>query len=480
MVQSTLHRSGPKQAPVEPRRAATVRRATVRRAPAALLALVAIGAGFRLWALGVNRLGYDEAFTAVAGRLSIGGLFDFLRAHDSHPPLDYLIHLPLARLGADELLMRLPSAACSIAALALFAWWMRPRGFAGIVATGLFAISAFELVHGRHARMYAEMELIGVGAAVIAELWLRRPKRWHAPAISALVLVGLLTHVSMFLLGAGLLALAGRRVDREAWRWRVALGSGVIGWALLWGPSFLVQTQGGHSDWIPRTTLPRVVHEFGRLVTYQPTLHALVFVAVLAGLWVLHRVDAKLGRVWVCCVLVPTALAALSGTVAPVLLDRTFTVVSWGPFLAIGFLVAALTRRSKLLGAAVIAALLLVMVPSAVQVVATRQNPDGVLRHLERVAGPGDVLAIHPGGRLAEIEWSLGVRSGAPYRVVAVRGLEGTAGIARRAGPTSGRLWLLDWAQQPLPAPSAPRCAPDWAGAGAHVYCLRQAPAAAG
>jgi hypothetical protein len=86
--------------------------------------------------------------------------------------------------------------------------------------------------------------------------------------MGALVLVGLLTHVSMFLLGAGLLVLAGRRTDRAAWQWRIALAAGLAGWGVLWGPSFLAQTRGGHSDWIPRTTLAGMIHTFGRLVTY--------------------------------------------------------------------------------------------------------------------------------------------------------------------------------------------------------------------
>ena len=309
-----------------------------------LASLVVVGALLRLWGLGAHRLGFDEAFTAMAGRLRLGDLFAYLRVRDSHPPLDYLIRAPLARAGVDEFLFRLPSAVCSIGAVALFAWWMRRRGLAGIVATALLAVSAFQLAHGREARMYADMELIGVAGAVLAEAWLRRPRRWHAPAIGALVLVGLLTHVSMFLLGAGLLVLAGRRTDRAAWQWRIALAAGLAGWAVLWGPSFLEQTRGGHSNWIPRTTLAGMIHTVGRLVTYQPGLHLFAVVAVAAGAFLLARADRRLARVWVCCVLVPAGLAALTGIVAPVLLDRTLTVVSWGPLLALGYLVSSVAQ----------------------------------------------------------------------------------------------------------------------------------------
>ena len=144
---------------------------------------------------------------------------------------------------------------------------MRDRGRVGVLATAVMALSAFEIVHGRNARMYAELELLGVGLAILAEAWLRAPRRRHAVILFVLVLAGLLTHVSMFLVGAGLFVLAGRRRDRDAWRWRGAIvGAGAV-WAVLWGPAFLVQTQGGHSDWIPRTTPARVVDTVASLVT---------------------------------------------------------------------------------------------------------------------------------------------------------------------------------------------------------------------
>jgi hypothetical protein len=442
-----------------------------------LTPIVLVGAGLRLWGLGAHRLGFDEAFTAMAGRLPVGSMFDSLRVRDSHPPLDYLLHAPLARAGVDEFRFRLPSVVCSIGAVVLFAWWMRRRGFVGILATGLLAVSAFQLVHGREARMYAEMELIGVAVAVLADSWLQRPRRWHAPVVGALVFVGLLTHVSMFLLGAGLLVLAGRRTDRAAWQWRIALAVGVTGWALLWGPSFLIQTRGGHSDWIPRTTFGGMIITFGRLVTYQPWLHVIVSLAVAAGAFVLVRADRRLGRVWVCCVLIPAALAALTGTIAPVLIDRTLTVVSWGPLLALAFLVSAVAHRSRRSGVLAVLVVGLVMIPPAIHTVTAPSGADQVIRHVEQVTGPGDVFAIHPGGRLPEPLWSVGVRGEHAYQLVSVVGFENTTGFVLSPGaPRSGRLWILDWTSHPLPVPQLPRCAPDWSGGGAHLYCLVTGP----
>ena len=91
----------------------------------------------------------------MAARLPFDRLFDHLRAQDTHPPLDYLLRAPLARAGVSAVGLRLPSFVFSCGALALFAWWMRARGLAGVVATVIARGSAFQIYHGGEARMYA-------------------------------------------------------------------------------------------------------------------------------------------------------------------------------------------------------------------------------------------------------------------------------------------------------------------------------------
>jgi hypothetical protein len=445
------------------------------RAHGVLLSLlVVIGAAFRLWGLGANRLDYDESFTAMAGRRPLGSLFEYLRTHDSHPPLDYLLHAPLARAGVSEFFFRLPGVVCSIAAVVLVAWWMRRRGVVGIVATGLFALSTFQIVHGREARMYAELELIGVGAAVIADSWLRRPRAWHAPVVGAIVLVGLFTHVSMFLLGAGLLALPGLRTDRQAWRWRWALAAATAVWAALWGPSFLTQSRGGHSDWIPHTTVPNIIHTVGSLVVTSPGLHVPVAIAVGAGAYFIWRADSRLGRVWTCCVLLPACLAVVLGILAPVLLARALTVIAWGPLVALGFLVAKLFRSRPVLGALGGAALVALLVVPDIAAVTGSSVPDQVLHRVEQVARSGDVVAVHSSMRLKEVVWSVGILGDETYRAATVSGLGRTSAIELGRGSPTGRVWLLDWSAHKLHITTKQRCSPDWWHGGAHLMCLER------
>ena len=130
-----------------------------------------------------------------------------------------------------------------------------------------------------------------------------------------------MTHISMALVAVGLLVLAGRRRDADAWRWRGAVAAGVAGWALLWGPSFLVQSRGGHSSWIPHTTPARFLATISSLVTSRPGISVLVVAAVVAGAIVCVRRDRNLAMVLVCCSAIPALLAGLLGLRAPVLVE---------------------------------------------------------------------------------------------------------------------------------------------------------------
>ena len=438
---------------------------------AGIAGAVVAGTILRLWGLGAGRLTYDESFTAMVGRLPITHLVSYLAHHDSHPPLDYVLRAPLARAGVSELWFRMPSALCSIAALALFGWWVRHRGFAGVVATTAMAVSAFQLTHGREARMYAEMELIGVGAAVLADAWLRHPRRGHAIAIGAVVFLGLMTHVSGFLLGAGILACAGTRRDRDAWEWRGAIVAAGVAWAALWGPTFAVQARGGHSDWIPATSFHGLVDALGRAVTFRSVAYEVVVLAVLVGAIAILRRDRTLGRVWLCCFAAPVAVGAAAGLALPVVIDRTFTVVSWGPLLAIGFAVDALARRLRVAGAFAFVALLAVMLPSTAYALATRSGPDVAIRHLQAVVRPGDVVAVRPAWKGVETEWSLGVRGRESFRTVRIGVAPGAESRIVGGAPVSGRVWVLDWHHYALP--NTTPCAPTWQRGTSRIECLR-------
>ena len=213
---------------------------------------------------------------------------------------------------------------------------------------GLLAVSAFQLIHGRTGRMYAELELLGVVAAVLSDGWLRRPRRWHAPGDRRLR-VPHPAHARLGIPARRRPVRAPRHPARPrglalARRDRGAVGSGgrCCGGRRSSSKRGVAIPTGSR-----RTTVDGMVHTFARLVAYDPQLHVIVLLAVVAGGVVVWRRDRQLGRVLVCCAVVPALLAAATGTVAPVLLDRTLTFAAWGPLLAIGFLVGAIAQRSR-------------------------------------------------------------------------------------------------------------------------------------
>jgi hypothetical protein len=445
-----------------------------RAVPLTLGIIVVIGAVLRLWRLGAAQMNFDESFTAMTGRLPLGTVFSFLRLHDSHPPLDYLLQYPLARLGANAFVFRLPAAVCSIAALALFAWWLRDRGRVGILATGAMAICSFQLLYAREARMYGPMQLIGVASAVVADSWLRSPSRRQVAMIGALTFVGLMTHTSMILMTIGLLALAGLRKDPDSWRWRAGIATGALGWALLWGGSFLVQSRGGHSSWIPHTTWARFVNTVSVLVIYRQGIGALIGAAIVAGLVVCRQRDRVLARVLTCGFVVPVVVGALVGLRAPVLIGRTFTVVAWGALLAFAFVLDALIRETRVLGVAAVAVAALAMVWALPHVLYV-PGPTAVLTELEHVARPGDVVAIQPLSKSVELDWTFGVRSDdGPARVVHLAGLGNAHALALVGHRPTGRIWLMQFTHLPIDRARYEKCSRTWSRGPSRMICIRQ------
>jgi uncharacterized membrane protein len=441
-----------------------------------LLGLVAVGVALRILWIVRNGSSFDESFTAIIGRHSLGGLFDALRAGDSHPPLDYLLRAPLARAGVGTVVLRLPSLVFSVSALALFAWWMRTRGGAGLVALAVMAVSPFQIMYGGEARMYALLELLGVAAALLAETWLRNPRRWHAAAIGGLVLVGVFDHVSGFLLAGGLLAVAGLRNDRGAWRWRVGIAVPVVVWAVVWGTSFLAQASTTHASWIDRTTLRSFTDAISRQVTNQSGVVLLVLAIVGVGIVMSVRTDRALGRVMLCCGVLPFVAAAVIGLFAPFFLDRTVTVAAWAPCLAIGFAVDAAWRRSRPVGVAVALLVAALVVPATLVFLDRHWEYDASVDHLVAVTRPGDIVATVPDWYGPLADWRVGVQEFGGATRVHVPHLAQSDAIRLGPDAATGRVWVLSFAGDHRTFPGSARCASDWTDGVTVVSCLVATP----
>lgn len=437
-----------------------------------LIAIVAVGAALRIRWSTVFGLSFDEAFTGMAGRKSLTGMFDFLAHQDSHPPLDYVLRMPLARLGVGDLAFRAPSLVFSVAALALFAWWMRDRGWAGATATALLAVSGFQISYGSEARMYALLELLGVAAAVVAERWVVSPQRWHAWAIAGIVFVGLLDHVSMSLLAIGLVLLAGIRTDRVAWRWRAGVVVGGIAWAAVWGASFLTQARVHHPSWIPITTLDAVGDVVAGHVSYTDGVKYLVLLAVAAGAVFLFRRERPLFSVWLACGILPIALAAAVGAVTPFFLDRTVTAEAWAPVLAVAFVVDTAARRWRVLGVVAAVTAVVVCVSGTAVLLGSSWFYDLTVQRLRADAVAGDVIAVAPTWYSPLTDWRLDVRTElGPVQPVDVD-LADAAGYRLTGAPSSGRIWLVEYGTARPPLTAYEECAEPWRHGETVIRCL--------
>jgi hypothetical protein len=448
-----------------------------------LVVIVAIGVALRAWRLGFNGLSYDESFTAMAARLPLDRLLDHLRNQDTHPPLDYLLRVPLARAGASDLVLRLPSFLFSCAALALFAWWMRTRGVAGVVAAAVFAGSAFQIFHGGEARMYALLELLGVAAAMLSERWLGdEPPRWSAWAASGIIAVALFDHVSGFLLAAGMCAVAGLRTYRRAWEWRAGALGAVALWAVAWGTSFVHQAGGDWAGWIPRTSPTSFAQAVsGQVTTYKP-LAWLLLVAVGAGGWCLWKADRRLACVWVAVGVVPFAAAAVIGLASSFLVDRTLTIASWAPALALGYVTAGFVARWPLPGrAAVLAVVGVVGISTLTALTGERYDADLPIERLDAVVAPGDAILTRPARYDTLPAYRIGVEEwgGTPW--VATPGIDNASAFRVGDAAPTGRFWLFTPRSFELgfpgyrPCPARPGGATEpWTDGLTHVVCLER------
>jgi len=433
---------------------------------------VILGAGLRLWRIGAAPLNLDESFEALTARRSLPNLIGWLVHDDTSPPLSYLVRSPFLAVSASTTMARLPSVLCSIAALVLFAVWMRNRGVLGVVATALFALNGFLVHYGREARMYALLELVGVTAAVVCEAWLRSPRRAHRAAIAIVGAVALFTHAMGFFLLAGLVALPGRRRDREAWRWRRAVVLPAVVYALAWG--WAVQSQ-LHHDRQPgqRTSFTALIDVIGGLVTSQSAFRLLAAIATIAGGVVLVKRHDVLGRVWIACFAIPFGLAAVAALQMDLLLTRLFAFSAWAPLVAIAALVELATARRVILGVAAGIAACVLVLPVGVNSPTYRGPAAIAVERLQASTVPGDRIAIRPSWLGHLLQWNLGSRtpvSAAPDERPFVAE---TFSMVVPGARETGRVWLIEPIDYGQPRPRAEACSAKWTDGVSTIQCFR-------
>ena len=451
-----------------------VRDGSARWWPLAAVVIVAVAAWLRLWDLGHGALSPDETYSAISAHLPLGQIPDWISNTDPHPPLFYLLLHPLAAVGASDAWLRAPSAVAALGAVVVFVTWQRKRGWEGLLATALLAVMPFQLAYGREARMYGLLIVFGALAGWACWSWLGRERVGWAALAAAVGLGAALAHATGLILLPGLFLLPGWRRDRSAWQWRGTMAAGGLAFVALWGAA-LARGQRG-TTYFETTSLSTASIAFNELVAAVPTNRIWVLPLLALGVVALVRFDPRMGRVVVCAALVPAALALLIGVRQPIVVPKTFAVVSWAVPVVLAALVAAVWRRLPVGGACVLGLVLLQIVPWIGPTLDQTAHTDGLVDVLTTQVQPGDAVVAHPDGTM--VRWYLADRRPGVEHPIDV-GIDDSSGFVIGDGPWSGRVWVVDATY--LTSRSgldAPPCSPGVQVGDFYVRCYVLDPAA--
>lgn len=417
--------------------------------------LTALAAGLVLPDLGSPMLWQDEAQTALVARtilehgvpLGFDGTNHFSQELGKEYAAGYVWRwhtwlsfyataASFALFGTTTFAARLPFALCGALCAGLCfetarVLW-RDRA-AAVIAGGACALSVPFLLFSRQCRYYTLAALLSL-LALRAYASLDAPARWPRWSLFGAAFALFHTHYvycATLLAGLGLHALLFRRTSLRA---VAAVGLGVAVSNAPWIAWFAGVRPGGDAylaSVLDAGKLLRFSVEYLELLAEQ--FFPLWLLAIPAGLWLWSRRAGDAGTpapavvegvgLIVCFALASVLLLA---ALSPLLFYRYLAPVAPPLFVLTGLLIGRLWRRSRGLGAAAAAALVLGQ-PLPAYLGELRSDfvgpVEGLVRFLERHAEPGDVVAISYG--------DLPLKFYTPYRVVGGLTGEGLEDVAR-------------------------------------------------
>ena len=174
---------------------------TTRSTRAALLAVLLLAFGLRVFLLDYQELRGDEAFGYFFSLRPPGDIVDAtLALQEPHPVGSYLLqHGWLALAGHSEYALRFLSVWWSVLAVALLAGLARALSLApmsGLLAALLLALAPYAIWHAQDARMYSMSLALTTASTLCMAAWLAR-RRWPWAAGYVLVTLAAL-HVHYF------------------------------------------------------------------------------------------------------------------------------------------------------------------------------------------------------------------------------------------------------------------------------------------
>jgi mannosyltransferase len=384
-----------------------------------LIAITAGGVVLRLAFLGFRPYWRDEAFTALAVHRSVGAMLSVV-AHDSAPPLSYLVqHLVVSVVGGPVGL-RLTSALAGSVAIPLGGALGRRIGGdrVGLWCAATVAVFPSLVLASRDARMYALATTLVL--ATILALWrlVERPS-WLRTAVYAACVIGSLytNYFTGFAVIAELAAaLVVLRVDRR----RLALATFAAGAGALTLTPWLVYARaqfahGSSPFWVGSvgfSTVGGVVFQFfggpsiDAGVPGAFALQVLQGVAVVIGLTGAVMLAARVRRlqppIWRSCAFL--AVCGLGGIALLVLVsiwhplvEARYASVMWGPLVCLVGVGFSAVRWHR---AATAGLVVLVGISIVLSVALTQPNTPALASDVGRQVRGQDLVASSPASYL--------------------------------------------------------------------------------
>ncbi len=269
---------------------------------------------------------------------------------------------------------------------------------------------------------------------------------------------GLFDLASFLLLAGGLLLVAGRRRDREAWRWRATVVGALAIWAAVWGVAFVGQASGNRVSWIARTNVSGVLNALNGLMSFYPVTGVLVLAGVVVGAVGLRRHHPALAQVFAAAFVAPFVVACLIGIWSPFLIARTLAPIGWGVPLALAALIDLARRRSALMGTLAAAAVLLVLVRSLPVALTFEEDTAAGVAAVAADVAPGDAVVVSPKWLSPLVIWN----DAAPRQPVVpgavARLADGGFAYVKPGARFDGRIWILASDVYPVHPSGVTRC----------------------
>jgi mannosyltransferase len=159
--------------------------------------LVIVAAGLRFATIAQQSWWFDEAQAMHEMHLSFGGLIDFLTAHETNPPLFFVLGWIWTKVfGTGQAGLRSLSAVAGTAVIPITYLCGRElvSRRAGLIAAALAAVSPFMIWYSQEAREYMLLAALSGASLYWFARWLRTRSRGHLAWWAVFSALAVLTH----------------------------------------------------------------------------------------------------------------------------------------------------------------------------------------------------------------------------------------------------------------------------------------------